>query len=131
MAGGVRLNYKDNDVIKLLQKISKTDKQVMDELIVAGLRIETIAKELVPVDTGRLKTSIHTETDKLNTATGGDNFETKADAGEVLVGTNVNYAEIIHDNGGKNERGKAFLSEAFMTGVGELREVIAKKILKK
>jgi phage gpG-like protein len=130
--GGVRLEYKDSDVIKLLRQISKTDKQVMDELVVTGLRIETIAKELeTAVDTSRLRNSIHTETDRLNTATEGDNFRTKAEPGEVLVGTNVNYAEIIHSKGGKQGRGKAFLSEAFMYGIGELRTVIAKKILKK
>lgn len=71
--------------------------------------IETPAKQNVPVDVGRLKNSITTFTAKKKTFNYTDNQNNSYDGRlksvnpsgyEVYVGTNVEYAEKIHENGG-------------------------------
>lgn len=61
------------------------------------------AKSISPVVTGRYRSSIHIEqenspaysyTDKQGNTFDGS-FETQADEGEILVGTNVNYASNV------------------------------------
>lgn len=56
------------------------------DLLRRGLRVESKAKRLCPVDTGRLRSSITTE---LVMSGGGIPV--------VRVGTNVDYAQAVHD----------------------------------
>src|SRR5262245_34610076 len=59
---------------------------VVADLLRRGLRVESQAKRLCPVDTGRLRSSITTE---LVRSAGGVPI--------VRVGTNVDYAQAVHD----------------------------------
>lgn len=69
-------------------------KKLMDELITTGFLIESSYKLNVLVDTGRLKSSIHTEYKrKGKQAEGGNQF--KPDDDQVKVGTNVVYAPYV------------------------------------
>lgn len=131
----VKVTYKDDDVINRLRKVVKSEQEVYDQLFVTALRIETLAKQLVPVITGRLKTSIHTATDKSgsNTYTAGGKtfdgtFSRKAQLGEVLVGTNVEYAINVYMN--QNSQGYKFMDKALEGGFGELEKLIADKLIR-
>lgn len=73
----------------------------LDELHEAGLNVESEAKKLVNVDTGRLRASIHMESSKVNPTfqyndNEGRSFDGSLDVTpkglEVYVGTNVDYA---------------------------------------
>ena len=134
----VSLTFQDNGLIKKLRQISESETEVMKELILTGLRVETIAKEHVAVDTGRLKTSIFTvwqgsPTSRPYTDSKGKGhvakFFTKPKSLEVIVGTNVEYAWIIEQRGGRDGKGQYYLSNAYKSAVEELKERIAKKIL--
>lgn len=59
---------------------------VASDLLRRGQRVESEAKRLCPVDTGRLRSSITTELLR----TGGGRLT-------VRIGTNVKYARAIHD----------------------------------
>jgi hypothetical protein len=73
------------------------------------VEIETVAKRNVPVDSGRLRASIITVTRNATTFNytdrEGGSYDgmlrtVRARQGEVIVGTNVEYAEKIHERGG-------------------------------
>ena len=133
----IELDFDDKELQKLLKKAVKENPQrVQNELDRAGLIVETGAKNRTIVDTGRLRSSIHTKTQgqvsdegKLQ---GGSSYTYSDNAGssydgtldvnpkplEVYVGTNVVYAYKIHSKGGvrSNARlggnGKGFLFNA-------------------
>jgi phage gpG-like protein len=96
-----------NELNNLEDRIKK---EVYETLIaMSRVEIETVAKRAVPVDTGRLKSSIMTLTEKRKTYTytdrEGNSYDGKlkteqAIGYEVLVGTNVEYAIKIHERGG-------------------------------
>lgn len=75
------------------------DGAVARDLFRRGKKIERKAKQLCPVDTGRLRTSIHTVT-----------FYANGEPG-VRVGSDVNYAGYVHD-GTRHMRGRPFLYNA-------------------
>lgn len=84
MAISIRLNNREID------RLLKGDTgPVAKRLLRIGYKIEKGAKRRCPVDTGRLRSSIHTE--ESNTSSG---------APLVRVGTNVEYAIYIHDGTG-------------------------------
>lgn len=70
------------------------------ELYGLGLRVQSTAKRLCPVDTGRLRSSIQTTPP----------FD-EGDHITVSVGTNVEYAIFVH-NGTRYMRGRPFLTQA-------------------
>jgi uncharacterized cupin superfamily protein len=93
---------------------------MMDELAITGTEIESTYKQNVPVDTGRLISSIHTETSRAtgfsyNDQTGQvfqGTFQTRPGKYDVIVGSNVEYAGVIEDQGGKI-KGKQALENAY------------------
>jgi len=100
-----------NDLQNELNNLEDKLKKEVYETIIAMSRveIETVAKRAVPVDTGRLKSSIMTLTEKRKTYTYTDRqgnsydgkLKTEQPIGyEVMVGTNVEYAVHIHEKGG-------------------------------
>ena len=109
--------------VRILQRVATSAGNLaQDELHKSGLNIETGAKEETPVDTGRLRSSIHMESNSINRTfiysdEGGAVFNGKLGVSpkplEVYVGTNVHYAEKIHRNGGRNGRGQGFLLKAY------------------
>lgn len=68
----------------------------IDELYKVALQIERVAKQLTPVDTGRLRSSIGTA--MLLNQKG------------VVVSTNVDYAVFVHE-GTRFMRGRPFMAE--------------------
>lgn len=110
-------------------------KSMIHELRLTGFMIESNYKIAVPVDTGRLKTSIHTEhsdirsfnysDSKGSTYNGTLGFNLKPT--QVIVGTNVEYASKIEYKGGKT-KGKRALLEAFEKETAGLPERLAKLI---
>jgi len=71
----------------------------------AGLDMQNKAKEMAPVDTGRLRQSIRKET--INDGLG------------VRVSTNVKYA-VFQNNGTSRVAGKRFMEGGFAAGVQRL-----------
>lgn len=110
-------------------------KAMIQELRLTGFMIESKYKIAVPVDTGRLKTSIHTEhsdirafnysDSKGNTYNGSLGLSLKPT--QVVIGTNVIYASKIEYQGGKT-KGKAALLEAFEKETKGLSERLAKLV---
>ncbi len=74
------------------------EKDIADALMSGGLKLEASAKRNTPVDTGRLRDSITTQAK--------DNGLT------VEVGTNVEYAEFVH-NGARGRMPRPFLEQAW------------------
>lgn len=71
-------------------------KEIQQELLQLGLKIEAEAKKRCPVDTGRLRASINTQLQ-------GDY--------KVRVGSNVEYAPYV-EYGTENQRAQSFLRPA-------------------
>lgn len=108
------INFKVLNASKLKKDLSDLEKRIANEVLetvasMARVEIETVAKRSVPVDSGRLRASIITITPDTTsyayTDRKGNSFDgmlksvnpTKT---EVIVGTNVEYAERIHRFGG-------------------------------
>jgi len=117
----VKLELKADQLIKKFDSLTKEVQVAMiDELRVTGFMIESAYKIGVPVDTGRLRSSIHTEhSDQTsfsysdsegNTYNGSLGYRLKPT--QVIIGTNVEYAEKIEYRGGKT-KGKGALLTAF------------------
>lgn len=108
------IKFKVMNFNALRDEMKRLNKQIEDEVndtIVAMSRveIETVAKRNVPVDSGRLRASIITMTPQTTTFNYTDREGGSYDGrlrtvqpkkGEVIVGTNVEYAEKIHEGGG-------------------------------
>lgn len=133
----VKLELKVNKLVdKFDSMTTEIQKDMIDELRITGLMIESSYKIAVPVDTGRLKTSIHTEHSDMksysfsdstgNTYNGSLNYDLKPT--QVIVGTNVEYANKIEKRGGKSGKGKRALLQAFETETAGLPERLAKLI---
>jgi phage gpG-like protein len=105
----IEVSFDDRELQGLLKKLAKygDDQATMteQELDASAIRIESEAKRRVPVDTGRLRSSIHIESARHSRRELG----VQPGELEVYVGTNVEYAHQIHSRGGKGEVGKQFL----------------------
>jgi phage gpG-like protein len=132
----LKLELKVDKLMKSFDRLSNEVQQSMiDELRITGLMIESAYKIAVPVDTGRLRSSIHTEHSDLtsfsysdskgNTYTGSLGYRLKPT--QVIVGTNVEYAQKIEYFGGKTQ-GKNALYDAFEMETKGLPERLAKLI---
>jgi len=132
----VKLELKADQLIKKFDGLTEEiQKAMIDELRVTGFMIESAYKIGVPVDTGRLRSSIHTEhsdqtsfsysDSKGNTFEGSLGYRLKPT--QVVVGTNVEYAGVIEYKGGKT-KGKGALLTAFEAETKGLPERLAKLI---
>ena len=107
-------------------------------LEIMRVEVETKAKFAVPVDTGRLRSSIHTTeegtgykyTDSEGKGYDGTLGTLKLSKNEVAVGTNVNYANFVHKKGGKGGKGAKFLEIPFTKAVPNLLKKIEEVINK-
>ena len=133
----VKLELKADQLIKDFDRLTGEVQQAMiDELRVTGFMIESAYKIGVPVDTGRLRSSIHTETankrahsysnNKGETFVSRFSFE-KLQKTQVVVGTNVIYANKIEYQGGKT-KGKGALLTAFEAETKGLPQRLAELI---
>ena len=126
----VGMNKVRNNIGVLDDEIKK---KVMDAINKGALvDIETPAKKNCPVDTGRLRSSIHTikyagnnftYKDSKGKVFDGKMKEAKLGKYDIIVGTNVDYA-------GKIERSKKYLSKAFISGEQKIYKRV-KDVLKK
>jgi hypothetical protein len=142
----VRIIIKNNN--KLSNELKKLNKDLQHEIYdtlyaMSKAEIETVAKRNVPVDSGRLRASINTMTENVDTFNytdrNGNSFDgmlktVRAKKGQIFVGTNVEYAEKIHERGGggPNSRrtsggqkkpkgyGRHFLRKAYMQAVPKM-----------
>lgn len=119
-----------------LKRLDKRYQVAIDkELSLTAVEIESSYKVNVPLQTARLRTSIHTETKNKKGYSYGDkkgntyngSFQTKAELNQVLVGTNVQYAGIIEQKGGKT-KGQNALKNAFETHTKGIESRIARII---
>lgn len=85
---------------RTVNRLFASNGQIGRELYALGLRVQSTAKRLCPVDTGRLRSSIQTTPpfDDEGTIT-------------VSIGTNVEYAKFVHD-GTRYMAGRPFLTDA-------------------
>jgi hypothetical protein len=132
----VKLELKLDSLVKKFDTMpDEVQKAMIDELRLTAFMIETGYKIGVPVDTGRLISSIHVEhsdqksfnyTDNRgNTYNGSIGYNLKPT--QVIIGTNVEYASKIEYRGGKT-KGKSALLEAFQKETAGLPERLAKLI---
>lgn len=89
MASSAKITVKPIDTRALAELLRSPSGGVARELLRRGKRVETAAKKLVGVDSGRLRASITTEL--VDDASGGLRART---------GTNVSYARYHHDGTG-------------------------------
>lgn len=135
---GISIELDVKDILKDFKNFTPdVQKNVKDELRLSGLDIESAYKIAVPVDTGRLRSSIHNETKDFQNFVYADSTGQKFNGGfslkaqnelEVLIGTNVEYSEIIEQQGGKNQVGQNALQQAFEQVSEKLPERLGKII---
>lgn len=133
----VKLDLEITNLVKKFKEMPmEVQKAMIDELFITGLMIESSYKISVPVDTGRLQSSIHTETANKRTFNYSDSTGQtyigkfsidRLEKTQVAVGTNVEYAQKIEFRGGK-VKGKAALLNAFEKETAGLPERLAKLI---
>ena len=123
-----------NDIMRRFQRYNgDTQRKIDIEIKKSALRISTKAKVLSPVNTGRLRSSIHwlfkgmktnyryTDSEG-NTFTGDLGIEVKRGA---VVGTNVNYAESVENGDVRTKNGRQpFLKPAYQQDMPKLLEGI-------
>lgn len=97
------------DINPFFESLAKKTKEIDDKLVkeirVTGAMVETDYKKVVPVDFGRLKTSIHLQHSDYKAHSyndrKGNSFDgtlsTSPDRYTVFVGTNVEYAPVIEN----------------------------------
>lgn len=106
---------------ELAEKFKKISKDVENELeqalMTGGLRVERDAKIKVPVDTGRLRSSIATR------------LTAEGDSRYVEVGTNVKYAPYV-EYGTSKQPAQPFLYPAFAENKQKIFNDIAKAFKK-
>ena len=98
-------------------KLEEIQNKLKQALTMSGLVVETKAKELCPVDTGRLRASI----------------TSKVEGSSAFVGTNVDYAPYVEyqaglDNPkpGKETGQMPFLRPALFLSKGKIAEIFKK-----
>lgn len=108
------ISFKVLNASKLKKELSDLEKRIANEVLetvasMARVEIETVAKRNVPVDSGRLRASIltitpdttsYSYTDRKGNSFDGMLKSVNPTKTEVIVGTNVEYAERIHRFGG-------------------------------
>lgn len=96
----IKIEIKEKDIKKALSNFTKYDKnvqkEVKEQIASSALAIETTAKRLVPVKTGRLRSSINSDIANIG----------------AIVGTNVEYAPSV-EFGTVKRPAKPFLFPAF------------------
>lgn len=130
----------DLEITNLVKKFKEmpidVQNAMIEELMLTGFMIESNYKIAVPVDTGRLQSSIHTETANKRTFNYSDSTGQtyngkfgldRLEKTQVVVGTNVEYAAKIEYRGGKT-KGKRALLEAFEKETAGLPARLAKLI---
>lgn len=132
----IKLELKVDNLVKKFETMSEdVQKAMIDELRLTGFMVESTYKIGVPVDTGRLISSIHVEHSDIksfnysdnqgNTYNGYIGYDLKPT--QVIIGTNVEYATKIEKRGGKR-KGKAALLNAFKSETAGLPERLTKLI---
>lgn len=105
----MQANIDKQTLDKLLENIHTFDEKIKDavfeEITLTALEIESDAKTLCPVQTGRLRASIKALWDKKTFS--------------AIVGTNVEYASAV-EFGGKTRLAKPYLYPAYFAGVSKL-----------
>lgn len=97
--------------------ISEIDSAVMRAMEIIGLKAESYAKRICPVDTGRLRNSIsHT------TAREGDGYS-------AMIGTNVEYARYV-EMGTSRMRAQPYLRPAAKDHTAEYANIIVNELKK-
>lgn len=91
------------------------DEQIEAALTAVGMQAETYAKQLVPVDTGRLRNSLTYEVDTSNKA--------------VIIGSGVEYAPFV-EQGASKRRAKPYLRPAIIDYKDDYKQIV-ESILKK
>jgi len=102
---------------------SGTRKKVNEELVKLGFRIVRNAKRRTPVDTGRLRSSIHfVDNTGVLYSPGGDVQPLKKPSikGVIRIGTNVKYAEYV-EFGTRNQSAQPFLRPAIDEEISKLQ----------
>jgi hypothetical protein len=135
MSAGLEIKV-DGLVKKFDQMPAQIQQAMIDELRLTAIMIESSYKIAVPVDTGRLITSIHTEHSDIkafnysdregNNYSGTIGYDLKPT--QVIVGTNVEYAAKIEYRGGKGGKGKGALLDAFESETRGLPDRLTKLI---
>ena len=104
-----------DDIDKLLGNLknisSEITEKVKDEIELTAIEIETDAKQLCPVDTGRLRSSIKALTDR--------------DKMAALVGSNVEYAAFV-ELGTNKQEAHPYLYPAFFKNMHKLFDRLTK-----
>ena len=85
------------------------EEQIEAALAAVGMTAETYAKELCPVDTGRLRNSI--------------THETAAGEKAVYIGTNVEYAQFV-EGGTSRMKARPYLRPAIVNHVDEYKTLV-------
>ncbi len=111
-----------SELFSFLDKLTGRAGIVIGEILLeSAIDAESKAKELSPIDTGRLRSSIHWESREGKSP--GKKFDTRPQAGEILVGSNVTYAAI---NEFKHANASGFLRGGFDYALGRMSQRLAK-----
>jgi phage gpG-like protein len=135
----MNIGISDIELKNLIQDIDQYSEEVktrmIKELRVTGLMIESDYKIAVPVDTGRLRSSVHTKHSDYKRHSYKDATGQRYDGelsiepkdNQVVVGTNVVYAAKIEFEGGK-VKGQNALATAFEKNTRGLMDRLKKLI---
>lgn len=108
MANGMSFEIKSDNIA---QAIKEKDERVGIALTQIGLMMERYAKDICPVDTGRLRASITTDHDDTS----------------VIVGTNVEYAPYV-EFGTSRQRAQPYLKPSVQNHLSEYKTIIEKTL---
>lgn len=115
-----QITIKVNGIPEALSKLKKYQfkkkEQIKQELIKGAFRVEALAKDNVPVDTGRLRGSITVDPSDIALLV-------------TRVGTDTKYAPFV-EFGTKVMEGRAYLFPAFFSQENEIVKAIG-RVLKK
>lgn len=105
----IKLELHTDEILRAL------DSQVEAALTAVGMQAETYAKQLAPVDTGRLRNSITHELDTANKA--------------VIIGTAVEYAPYV-ELGTSRQKAQPYLKPAIINNLSEYKNIVENTLKK-
>jgi len=112
----IKVNGLPEALSKLRKYQSRKKKQIKDELLIGGFKIETLAKQTAPYETGRLSGSITTDDSDISLLV-------------VRVGTSVKYAP-FQEFGTRFMSAQPYLYPSFFSYENEIVKAIGRVLRK-
>ena len=104
------MTYESN-IDKVISSLDKAQNEALKKI---GMLVQAESQNKAPIDSGRLKQSITNQVNESEKS--------------VEVGTNVEYAEWVHDGSSKHGDGNPFIKDSVMSNIDTIKKIAGQEI---